>query len=51
MTVVGQYRVVLVGTWCTGSVEGGARSVLYSKGRQFLGVRLKRSEMGQFSVF
>ena len=35
----------------TGSVEGGTRSVKGSKGRKYLGVRLKRSEIGQFSGF
>ena len=35
----------------TGSVEGGTRSVYGSKGRKYLGVRLKKSEIGQFSGF
>ena len=31
----------------TGSVEGGTRSVLGSKSRKYLGVRLKKLETGQ----
>ena len=46
--VLGQYRAVLGGAW---SVEGGTRSAQSSKGRKYLGVRLKRSEIGQFSGF
>ena len=48
MMVLGQCRAVLGGT---GSVEGSTRSVKGSKGRKYLGVRLKRSEIGQFSGF
>ena len=62
---LGQYRAVLVDTlwywvsigryWLvlggTGSVEDGTRSVQGSKGRKYLGVRLKRSELGLFSGF
>ena len=44
----GRYWLVLGGT---GSVEGDTRSVKGSKGRKYLGVRLKRSEIGQFSGF
>ena len=54
MMVLGQYREVL-DYWLvlggTGSVEGGTRSVKGNKGRTYLGVRLKRSEIGQFSGF
>ena len=35
----------------TGSVEGGTRSLQGRKGRKYLGVRLKRSELGPFSGF
>ena len=49
--VLGQYRAVIVDTWWTWSVEGGTRSVKFSKGRKHLGVRLKKSEIGQFSGF
>ena len=43
---MGRYWLVLGGT---GSVEGGTRSVYGSKGRKYLDVRSKRSEIGQFS--
>ena len=63
--VLAQYGAVMVDTWWywvsrgrywlvlggTGSVEGGTRSVYGSNGRKYLGVRLKRSEIGQFSGF
>ena len=45
---IGRYCLVLGGT---GSVEGGTRSLQGSKGRKYLGVRLKRSELGLFSGF
>ena len=59
------YRLVFVDTWWyrvsiewywlelggTGSVEGGTGSVEGTKGRKYLGVRLKRSEIGPFSGF
>ena len=42
---MGRYWLVFGGT---GSVEGGNRSVKGSKSRKYLGVRLKKSEIGQF---
>ena len=35
----------------TGSVEGSTRSVQGSKDRKYLGVRSKKSEIGQFGGF
>ena len=42
---IGQHWLVLGGT---GSVEGGTRSLQGSKGKKYLGVRLKRSEIFRF---
>ena len=44
MMVLGQYRRYWLVFGGTGSVKG-------SKGKKYLGVRLKRSEIGQFSGF
>ena len=44
--VLGQYRYFVLVLGGTGSVEGGTKSVKGSKGRKYLGVRLKRSEIG-----
>ena len=46
--IIGRYWLILGGT---GTIEGCTRSVKGSKSRKYLGVRLKRSEIGQFSGF
>ena len=51
MIILGQYGTILVGTWWYWVSRRLYQVSKYTKGRKYLGVRLKRSEIGQFLGF